>query len=70
MGIASLCNAVANAVKRESDQDHIYHGKVSGNMVQVAGRSYPYTVAVDIPVDDGDWVYLMITDYQAVVVGK
>jgi len=70
MGVASLCSAVANTVKHESDQDHIQHGKISGSMVQVAGRLYPYTVAVDIPVDEGEWVYAMLTDHQAVVVGK
>ena len=70
MGIESLCSAVANAVKREADNTGILRGKVSGNSVQVAGRAYLYSVAVDIPVSDGDWLYVMITNNRAVVVGK
>jgi len=70
VGVESLCSAVANAVRRDSDQDNIKHAKVSGSIVQVAGRSYPYTVAVDISVDDGDWVYAAIVNNRAVVVGK
>ena len=70
MGVDSLCNAIANAVRRDNDQDNIKHGKISGSVINVAGRSYAYTVAVDIPVSDGDWVYVMITNNRAVVVGK
>jgi len=70
MGVDSLCSAVANAVKRDNDQDNIKHGKVLGGNVQVAGRSYAYIVAVDIPVSDGDWVYVAIVNNRAVVVGK
>ena len=70
MGVESLCSAVANAIKREVDNNGIMRGKVSSNMIQVAGRSYPFTVAVDIPIDDGTWVYVMITNNRAVVVGK
>ena len=70
MGIESLCRAVANAIKRDNDQDNIKHAKVSGNLVQVAGMSYPYTVAVDISVSDSDWVYVAIVNNRAVVVGK
>ncbi len=70
MGIESLCTAVASAVKREVTQDGIKRGKVTGNLVQVAGRSYPYTVAVDIPVEEGDWIYVAIVNNRAVVVGR
>ena len=70
MGVNSLCSAIANAVKHDNDQDTIKQGKVSGSIVQVAGRSYVYTVAVDIPIDDGDWVYVAIVNNRAVVVGK
>jgi len=70
MGIESLCNAVASAVKRDSDQDNIKHAKVSGSIVQVDGRSYPYTVAVDMLVSNGDWVYVAIVNNRAVVVGR
>lgn len=63
MGVESMCNAVANAIQRDFDKSGIM-------LAQVSGRSYPYTVAVDIPIDDGDWVYVMLTDNRAVVVGK
>jgi len=33
MGIESLCNAVANAVKHEADNNGILHGKVIGSIV-------------------------------------
>jgi len=70
MGIESLCNAVANAIKRDADADNIKYAKISGSVVQVSGRSYPYTVAIDMLVSDGDWVYVMLTDNRAVVVGR
>jgi len=70
MGVESLCSAVASAVKSESDNSGVKHGKISGNTVFVAGRSYNYTVAVDITFDTGDWVYVMISNNLAVVVGK
>lgn len=49
---------------------NVKHAKVSDNVVQVAGRSYPYTVAVDMSISDGEWVYVMLTNNRAVVVGK
>ena len=70
MGIESLCSAVASAVKREANNNGIFRGKVIGDIMQVAGRSYSYTVAVDIPIDDGDWVYVMLANNRAVVIGK
>ena len=70
MGVASLCSAIANIVKQDDGQDAVKHGKVSAGLVQVNGRSYAYTAAVDINFDDGDWVYVMITNNRAVVVGK
>lgn len=70
MGIESLCNAVANAMKRDENHGEIIRAKVAGSIVQVAGRSYSYSVAVDIPIDNGEWVYVMLTNNRAVVVGK
>lgn len=70
MGVESLCSAVANVLKRDNNHSEIMRAKVEGSIVQVAGRSYSYSVAVDIPMDDGDWVYVMLTNNRAVVVGK
>jgi hypothetical protein len=70
MGIESLCSAVANAVKHDDNNNGVMRAKVSGNMVQVSGRSYSYTVAVDIQISDGEWVYVAIVNNRAVVVGK
>lgn len=70
MGIESLCKAVAGAVRRDDKRDNIIRGKISGNAVEVAGRSYGYKLAVDIQVADGEWVYVAIVNNQAVVLGK
>lgn len=70
MGVKSLCNEVAIAMKNESNQGGVKHGQISGNVVLVAGQSYRYAAAVDISFDNGDWVYVLITNNLAVVVGK
>lgn len=70
MGVESLCSAIANAMKRDDNHSGVMRAKVEGSIVQVAGRSYSYSVAVDIPMNDGDWVYVMLTNNRAVVVGK
>ena len=70
MGIESLCSAVADAIKQEDTNNGIIRAKVVSDMIQVGGRSYYYVLAVEMTIKDGDWVYVMVTNNRAVVVGK
>lgn len=70
MGVRELASAIASAVNKNTDDGTVKRGRVSGSTLQVDGRSYSYTAAVDIPIDDGDWVYVMLSDSKAVVVGR
>jgi len=70
MGVKELASAIASVVNNSSDDGSVKRGKVSGNTVQVDGRSYSYSAAVDIPISNGDWVYVMLSDTKAVVIGR
>lgn len=73
MTVQSLANKIAQAInKSKSKSNTIKAGTVEGNSISVDGRNYPYEVAVDVDVGDGDSVYIMFNDSKTrvVVVGR
>lgn len=47
----------------------IKQGMVDGDSVVVASRSYPYTLAIDLNVKDGMYVWVNLYNGVAVIVG-
>ena len=74
MSLDKLCKDVSSAVRSRlnSQRASVHHGRVTGSGIAVAGRVYPYSVAVDLPIAEGDWVYVILneTNTRAVVVGR
>lgn len=73
MSVQSLANQIAQAInKSKSKSNAIKVGTVDGNSISVDGRNYPYEVAVDCDVGDGDTVFVMFADSggRVVVVGR
>lgn len=70
--LAGLIAGRINQYKQAAQQKGIKLARVNGSYVEVAGRVYPYDVAVSIPVKTGDWAYVVIADSgrQAVIVGR
>lgn len=71
-GRDDLVRLIASTKKRRQNGGGIKLAKVSGGTVDVDGRRYPFDVAVDVPVNDGDYVYVLLNDgrTRAVVVGR
>ncbi len=66
-----LVELVKKAVdSSKSQQPSILRGVIAGSFVSVADGTYPYTVVVDEPMNDGDYVYVILSKQKAVVVGK
>lgn len=55
-------------VNHKSD-DAIRRGQIHGNRVTIGTRSYPYTLAVDVNVYDGQYVWANVYCGTAVIVG-
>ena len=74
MGVQTLANTIARLVKNKavSNTQNIKRGIVAANRIIVDGNAYNYSVAVDVPIDDGDYVYVIFNDTgtRAVVIGK
>lgn len=73
MGIATMVSEISKAVKRrDASGQSVRRGVLSGNQVLVDGQYYPAAYAVDVDVDDGERVYVMLDNRKAtaVVVGK
>lgn len=73
MSVQSLANKIAQAInKSKSKSNAVKTGIVEGNSISVDGRNYPYEVAVDVDVGDGDTVFVMFADGggRVVVVGR
>lgn len=76
MSLTSLCNDISAIMRGKkttaATSDAIRVGTVSGSSVMVDGEYKRMEVAVDIDVDDGDEVYVILSESgsTAVVVGK
>jgi len=74
MGVQALANTIARLVKNKavSNTQNIKRGIIAANRIIVDGNAYNYSVAVDVPIDDGDYVYVIFNDTgtRAVVIGK
>ena len=72
MSVQSLVNKIAKAINADKTTNAIKTGVIEGNSISVDGRNYPFEVAVDIDVGDGDTVFVMLTDSggRMVVVGQ
>lgn len=73
MSVQSLANKIAKAINvGKTKNNAVKTGIVEGSSISVDGRNYPYEVAVDCDVGDGDRVFVMFTDSRSrvVVVGR
>ena len=72
MSVQSLVTKIAKALSTDKTTNAIKTGVIEGSSISVDGRNYPYEVAVDVDVGDGDRVYVMFTDSKSrvVVVGR
>jgi len=72
MGLQSLCVKIKNIMTPRRQMQATMLGQITGSKVLARGLYYNYTTAVDIDVENGDmvWVVLDDTGTRAVVVGK
>lgn len=66
-----IANVVLDAMAQKERQGTILRGTVAGTQIIVDGHYYPYSLAVDVTVNDGDSVLVQILSdvHQAVIVG-
>lgn len=72
MGVKDLAITLAKIAEKPK-QHGVKAGRIlSGNSVDVGGQALPYSVAVDMPVGAGDWVFVLLNDTRtrAVIVGR
>lgn len=68
-GLNSFKKALAGLMAAGS-QEQTSRGCISGDAVFIGGRAYPYELAIDCSVNDGDYVYCLLTkNNTAVIVG-
>ena len=73
MSVQTLVTKIASLTQQNKKTSNaIKVGVVDGNSISVDGRNYPYEVAVDCDVGDGDTVFVMFADSggRVVVVGR
>ena len=73
MSLVTLTNDISRVIKNKmSKRDVVKTGLVVGRSVLVDGRYYAYDTAVDIDVEEGGQVYVLLTEdrAKAVVVGR
>jgi hypothetical protein len=70
-GLAGFKTALANLLATGSgENEKTLRGCISGDAVFIGGRAYPYDLAIDCSVNDGDYVYCLLTkNNRAVIVG-
>lgn len=70
-GLIGLEETVKKIVRqsKDSQDNRIRHGLIDGDMVIIGARSYPYTLAVDINIKNGMYVWAELYNGTAVVVG-
>ena len=61
-----------NEYKDIADSKGVSYGYIHGSSVVINGISYPYSLAVEININQGDYVACILTQdrYTVVVVGK
>ena len=72
MSVQSLADTIQRLMRQHKGVGStVKVGQLSGNQVLVDGQYYPAEYAVDIDVDDGQAVYIMISEdgSKAVIVG-
>jgi hypothetical protein len=75
MSLDDLSRAVSDAMRQRmqqsGSQQATKRGMITGSAINIEGRSYPYSVAVDMAVSPGDWVWVVLyNNIRAVVVGR
>jgi hypothetical protein len=72
MSIDSLSQTIHNLIQNNQTSQAAQPGTVSGTGVIVGGNVYPALYRVDFPTNDGDTVYVVLSDdkTQAVVIGR
>lgn len=71
--IDRLAELLGTAIRAKNTQPYAaQYGRISGSTIILGNRAYPYDVAVDIPIDNGDWVYAVINQSgtKAVIIGR
>lgn len=66
-GLAETAKKLLQTNRKSGDE--IQRGQVHGDAVTIGSRSYPYTLAVDVNVSDGMYVWANIYCGTAVIVG-
>jgi hypothetical protein len=72
-GVTDLAATISRLMaQRKNTNSTIKSGTITGSDVLVDGKYYQYEVAVDIEIDDGETVYVMLNSdkSRAVIVGK
>ncbi len=63
--------AVVRKVMQKKNIPGAERGTVEGKNVRIGNRAYPFSLAVDVPADEGDSVWVQRTeDGRAVIVGE
>ena len=71
-GVKGLAESLRIGVKRikKNAEQKAMRGTLEGGRVRIGARSYPYKAAVDIPVEEGSLVWVLLSDAgTAVIVG-
>lgn len=70
-GLVGLEETIKRIVQqsKETQDKRIRQGRIDGDMVIIGARSYPYTLAVDINIKNGMYVWAELYNGTAVIVG-
>lgn len=70
-GLLGLEETVKKIVhqSKDSQDNRIRQGRISGDTVIIGSRAYPYTLAVDINIKDNMYVWAELYNGTAVIVG-
>ena len=66
-----IANVVLDVIAQKERRGTILRGTIAGTQIIVDGHYYPYSLAVDVTVNDGDsvLVQLLSDTHRAVIVG-
>jgi hypothetical protein len=74
MSVVTLASDIARIMRKRSStsNNNFQMGLLEGSEVLVNGKYYQYECAVDVDIDDGETVFVMISNdgSKAVIVGK
>ena len=70
-GVIGLANYIAKVVNANKKNNATFRGQINGNSIWVGNKSYPFTLAIDININSGDYVWCILNDSKtkAVIVG-